>query len=682
MVKKHKVVAGIEEDDALRARKRVRNRASPIGFVKLYEFISEDQGNAVAEMELESLLDIKCHCLNNKLITCTPLTSRVYEIFKDITESGVPFKQLLYVDSLDVSALDLELLEGHFAANIWSKENIDKVLLADLQIDGESYGKLELKSQFGIDYTLFGGAMGFTKWVDTCADPSCSNKFGDFAAGIIAGGASSSAAAARVTRATRSRSNSSLSPRTAAGKSPILPPDNDYLGDDTGSDESSEDDVDKYLIVTRKQKGSRGVKRVGGVDNIVPRSASVATEVISSHKSPDAPASVKLDGKLVTKVSLHSDDINIQAGMRHSIASSEDNAVVKDRNDGLNVSASGESAELVEAVGVNKSIAKDSAIIPEAVGVNKSIANDAAIIPEAVGVNKSISKDSAIIPEISVAMDVDEASKVSDSIAIPQAPDAQGSKLSVSADVVEAPVLHVYKSAKGKGKLHTLRQKDSQIRAIVCNELDITAEMAAFGATDKLNDAKKASPRRKHIPKGNSNILKKQATSLSPEVSPSRVQEADSNDAFSPRGDDSGSVFVPIATIVASPLSSPGPATDPEEASIPDASTLPEAAPSVDTGIRAAPMVCNIQAAAAHSDVQPHVDKEGNLLVPASSLFNNVVADVSTDVPSRKDSPKNVVDVEVNEQTNDIPYTKSPGVFVSARMLFPDIEPPLWNFTN
>ncbi|KAM0861889.1 hypothetical protein ACQ4PT_045604 [Festuca glaucescens] len=818
MVKKRKVVAGIQEDEA-RAHKRVRNRASLIGLFKLYEFLSPAQGDTVAEMELETMLGIKCHCVNNKLITwfaglydkhtrefvilvrgripldedlvfrtlglpygtkplvyavdsmaeaalahvlfpadgSTPLTSRVYNILKDMTESGVPFKQifvmyvistvlspttrnhvsnrcypvmanianvhklkwckfvvdqlhyelskgkvsqgclfhlqLLYVDSVDVSALDLELPEGRFAATIWSKENIDKVLLTNLQNDGESYGKLELKRQFGIDYTLFGGAMGFSKWVDTCADRSCSieqkaqvanlmgtfasgivglmgslvqgwtalngnagvhmaDKFAGFSAGIVTGGASCSTAAARVTRATRKRLNSSLSPRPAAGKSPILLPDDEYLGDDTSSEESSESDVDKYLVVTRKKEVSPGGKGVHGVDNVVPHSTSVA------------------------KTGLHSDDIITQPGMDHSNGNSEDNAVVQDRNDGLNVSVSEQSAELAESVAVNNSIAKDLPIIPEAVSVSKSIANDAPIVPEDVGINQTILEDSAIIPEGSAAMDVDESSKVSDSAAIPHAPEAHGSKLSVSSDVVEAPVLRVYKSTKGKGKLCTLRQKDSRIRAIMCNELGITSEMAALCSTTNLNDAGKASPR---------------------------------------RGDDTGSSFVPIATFVASPVYSPGPATIPEEANIHDGSSLLEGAPSV--------------------------DREGSLFFPASSLFNNVVADVSThvpcckdspknaadvevkeqtndiphtgspsvpeeanihdastlpevapsvdtvadvstDVPCRKDSPKNAADVEVKEQTNDIPHTGSPGVFVPARPLFTDKEFPLWNFTS
>ncbi|KAM0903938.1 hypothetical protein ACQ4PT_018336 [Festuca glaucescens] len=268
MAKKRKAAAGNEEEDAPRARKR--NRASPIGLVKLYDFILEDQARAVVEMELDSLLHIKCHCLNNKLINwfaslydkntrefvipgrgripldeesvyrtlglpygtnpvvysvdheveaalgallfptdgSTPLTSRVYEILKDMTDSGDAFKQtfvmyiisnvpspttrncvsnrcypvmanignvhtlqwckfvadqlhdelckgsasqaclfhlqLLSVDSLDVSGLNLDLPQARFASNIWSKEDIDKVLLADLQNDKVSHGKLEV----------------------------------------------------------------------------------------------------------------------------------------------------------------------------------------------------------------------------------------------------------------------------------------------------------------------------------------------------------------------------------------------------------------------------------------------------------------------------------------------------------------------------------------------------------
>ena len=52
--------------------------------------------------------------------------------------------QLLYVDSIDISKLNIDLPDGRFAVNIWSKEDIDTVLDADLQLDGKSYGKLQV----------------------------------------------------------------------------------------------------------------------------------------------------------------------------------------------------------------------------------------------------------------------------------------------------------------------------------------------------------------------------------------------------------------------------------------------------------------------------------------------------------------------------------------------------------
>jgi hypothetical protein len=68
MAKKRKAADAIVKHDAPPARKHVRNRASPAAVVKLYDFLSDDQKIAIAQMELESLLDIKCHCLHNPLI--------------------------------------------------------------------------------------------------------------------------------------------------------------------------------------------------------------------------------------------------------------------------------------------------------------------------------------------------------------------------------------------------------------------------------------------------------------------------------------------------------------------------------------------------------------------------------------------------------------------------------------
>jgi hypothetical protein len=51
--------------------------------------------------------------------------------------------QLLYVDSLDISSLNIDLPDGRFVVNIWNKKNIDIVLNADLKSDGSSFGMLE-----------------------------------------------------------------------------------------------------------------------------------------------------------------------------------------------------------------------------------------------------------------------------------------------------------------------------------------------------------------------------------------------------------------------------------------------------------------------------------------------------------------------------------------------------------
>ena len=55
---------------------------------------------------------------------------------------------MLYVDSLDVSGLDIDLSEGRYVVTIWSRELIDEVLIDDLQNDGNAYGKLEVCNIF------------------------------------------------------------------------------------------------------------------------------------------------------------------------------------------------------------------------------------------------------------------------------------------------------------------------------------------------------------------------------------------------------------------------------------------------------------------------------------------------------------------------------------------------------
>ena len=45
-----------------------RNRASPCQIVRLYEFINDKQADVITDMELDSLLGIKCGVLNNLVI--------------------------------------------------------------------------------------------------------------------------------------------------------------------------------------------------------------------------------------------------------------------------------------------------------------------------------------------------------------------------------------------------------------------------------------------------------------------------------------------------------------------------------------------------------------------------------------------------------------------------------------
>jgi hypothetical protein len=51
------------------ASERARNRASPLPVVRLYEHLSSDQKNSIGDMDLGSMLDIKCHVLHNPLIS-------------------------------------------------------------------------------------------------------------------------------------------------------------------------------------------------------------------------------------------------------------------------------------------------------------------------------------------------------------------------------------------------------------------------------------------------------------------------------------------------------------------------------------------------------------------------------------------------------------------------------------
>ena len=60
--------------------------------------------------------------------------------------------QLLYVDSLNVSALNLDLPDGPFVVNVWSKANVDIVLDADLKRDLSGFGNSDASNIISIAF--------------------------------------------------------------------------------------------------------------------------------------------------------------------------------------------------------------------------------------------------------------------------------------------------------------------------------------------------------------------------------------------------------------------------------------------------------------------------------------------------------------------------------------------------
>ncbi|KAM0895068.1 hypothetical protein ACQ4PT_024057 [Festuca glaucescens] len=179
----------------------------------------------------------------------------------------------------------------------------------------------------------------------------------------------------------------------------------------------------------------------------------------------------------------------------------------------------------------------------------------------------------------------------------------------------------------------------------------------------------------------------------SPEVSPTRVEVAAVIEA--------GPLDVHATSAGGGALSSPpsdtGAVTLPELATEADAtsgaeaanetlaaaeSNAVEAALSDHTVAEPAPAHCVQPDIASVPCVQPRVDKEGNIFVSATTLFKNVVPAVSSDVLFQEDPIEKADVVEDDGPTDDTQYQGSPGVFVPTMLLFPDIDPPMWNFTS
>ncbi|KAE8808817.1 hypothetical protein D1007_14563 [Hordeum vulgare] len=61
--------------------------------------------------------------------------------------------------------LDIVLHARPFPINVWTKELITRVLNKDVQVDIIPFGKLPLKPEFGMNFSLFGGVEGLDKFI-------------------------------------------------------------------------------------------------------------------------------------------------------------------------------------------------------------------------------------------------------------------------------------------------------------------------------------------------------------------------------------------------------------------------------------------------------------------------------------------------------------------------------------
>ncbi|KAM0853375.1 hypothetical protein ACQ4PT_051131 [Festuca glaucescens] len=603
MVKKRKAADVSRGHDEPQPRKRVRNRASPFALVKLHTSYTIDQKEVVVQMELDSLLDIKCSFLHSRVIDwfCglydkhshefvipgreriplnehsiyrtlgLPLGTQpvVYAVDSKIEEvlgpqlfhqlgstpkrtkgqidnvknlqwckfvadqihsklSNGKFRQLcllalqlLYVDSLDVSGLNLNLPEGRFVVNIWSEADIEAVLAADLHNDDKkSYGKLELKPEFGVNYTLFGGAVGFSKWMDTCSDPTCpieqkaqvanlmgsfasgmvglmgslvqgwtamhgdagdlvANTFGNVAQGFLSGLSASSAPAERVKRGGTSGTKGRYPTRSdAANTRNVLPEDSTFLGDDTNTDisfdgeSSSDDDVGRYVVAPRKDKQVKFASSVGGDDAVLSHTAADVTATLRSVPVSHSVASPRKGKQVKVRRSLGVDDPVL------SLTSPEVTATE------TQVAAS--SSANIEGISVPEGSASPD--IPAADPDNDLIGDK--MVP--LSAYEAVVMKATSVPDSSAPAYSPPAANVSDVFVgilpgqdIPQVDDTtrQAEPLDFGGDgsdqshLAQCLVVDANKNGKGKRRLQLLRVKDKEIRLIVANELGITTEM-------------------------------------------------------------------------------------------------------------------------------------------------------------------------------------------------------------
>uniref|UniRef100_A0ACD5YSR8 Uncharacterized protein n=1 Tax=Avena sativa TaxID=4498 RepID=A0ACD5YSR8_AVESA len=202
---------------------KIEERIGPVLFPensttpKISEVFTMLKGMTVSDDRFKQLWIMVLVCTLLRPTTCNKVSNRVYPIldnFADIQNMNLCqfvcdklhdeltghnpsaaclfHLQLLYVDSLDVRSLNLNLPDGRFVVNIWTKANIEFVLIADLKRDGSGYGNLELKPHLATNLKFFGGSACFEQWIDTNTAPNCTKLrrdkvarlIGDFASGM------------------------------------------------------------------------------------------------------------------------------------------------------------------------------------------------------------------------------------------------------------------------------------------------------------------------------------------------------------------------------------------------------------------------------------------------------------------------------------------------------------------
>ncbi|XBH87077.1 hypothetical protein VPH35_074620 [Triticum aestivum] len=224
--------------------------------------------------------------LHKALLKCKP------------TRGCLLFYNLLYIHVIDLSGHGIELPDGPFPINVWTKKLITLVLNKDVQADKVSFGKLP--PEFGMNFCLFDGLEGLDKFMRIHTAPSCSEekfdkstqivaRFTSAMAGILGNLVESftalddeghshasrqldaglnviSSAARTTSRTTRS----SQGRRTeSAGKNVAEDSDSDddyHGGDDSDSDADSDDDDDDYGVVRRRPKDPFVASGSGTVD--------------------------------------------------------------------------------------------------------------------------------------------------------------------------------------------------------------------------------------------------------------------------------------------------------------------------------------------------------------------------------------------------------------------------------